>query len=212
MHLNQPLKARKFLLLATTLFKQYISINQVCEAVKNELIQMGILPLENSIAGTFFDVLDLIEKDRLQIVGEFEHEEKQCLVVFPGSEMSDITEIESHPYAYLQCKQFLSTSGRKIIHSIDTASSCQTISHQKLKHVAAIASERAAKLYHLEILKELDVVSVTRYILVQKLAIIPERHLSPRTSLKVVIKNEKGAMMKVCTAFSLRDIKYSNLT
>jgi prephenate dehydratase len=175
-------------------------------------IDVGILPIENSIAGTFFAVLDLLVKHNLNIVGEYEHDEIQCLVGLPGLKVKDISEIHSHPYAFDQCRPFLATmQGKKLVQSLDTAASCEEIQKSGLKNVAAIASSRAAALYGLQVLQEIDTSAVTRYVLVAKQPIVPERHMSPRTSLEIVLKNQVGAIMKAVTVFSHRDINIAKV-
>ncbi|KAJ2998375.1 hypothetical protein HDV02_004590 [Globomyces sp. JEL0801] len=184
----------------------------VCEAVKNGSIDLGIVPIENSIAGTFFGVLDLLSKYDLHIVGEYEHEEKQCLVGWSGATLSSLVEIHSHPYAFDQCRPFLGTlTGKKLVQSLDTAFSCKHIQESKSNTVAAIASERAAKMYGLQVLEVIGSPAVTRYALVSKTPITPERHLLPRTSLEVVLKNQIGAFAKAITVFSHRDINISKI-
>jgi prephenate dehydratase len=187
------------------------SFQQVCEAVIGKTVDLGILPIENSIAGTFFGVVDLISIYKLQIVGEFEHEERQCLVALPGSSVGDIKEVHSHPYAFDQCRPFLADLQKKLVQSLDTAASCEEIQKGNLKNVGAIASARAASIYGLSVLSEIDTLTVTRYALVSTNAIIPERHLMPRTSLEVVLKNQVGAIMKAVTVFSHRDINISKI-
>jgi prephenate dehydratase len=189
----------------------YSSFQKVCENVVNNTVDLGIVPIENSIAGTFFGVVDLISKYNLQIVGEFEHEEVQCLVGLPGSVVGDIKQVHSHPYAFDQCRPFLASLNKKLVQSLDTAASCEEIQKEQLKDVAAIASARAASLYGLTVLTEIDSVAVTRYALVSTAPIVPERHLMPRTSLEIVLKNQVGAIMKAVAVFSHRDINISKI-
>lgn len=184
----------------------------MCENLLNSNIDLGILPIENSIAGSFFGVIDLLKKHNLSIVGEFENEEHQCLVGLEGASLAKAVEIHSHPYAFDQVSDFLATvSEKKLVQSIDTASSCELIQKSKLDNVLAIASERAAKLYGLKVLQKLDSVAVTRYALVATKEVVPERHLAPRTSIEIILKNQVGAIMKAVTAFSHRDINIAKI-
>jgi prephenate dehydratase len=184
------------------------TFDQVFKAVLNGEVEFGLVPIENSIAGSFFPVVDLIISNNLHIIGEFEQEERQVLAALPGSELKDITEVYSHPYAFDQCRPFLGTlEDKKFVQSLDTAGSCQQIQQQKLTGIAAIASKKAASLYGLQVIHEIDTSAVTRYVLVSKSPVVPERHLNPRTSIQVVLKNQIGAMMKATSAFSLRDIR-----
>jgi prephenate dehydratase len=191
----------------------YNSFDQVFKAVLNGDVEYGLVPIENSIAGSFFPVVDLIISNNLHVVGEFEQEERQVLAGLSGSELEDIKEVHSHPYAFDQCRPFLGTLGdKKLVQSLDTAWSCQQIQQHKLTGIAAIASKKAAALYGLYVIYEIETSAVTRYALVSKSPVVPERHLNPRTSIQVVLKNQVGAMMKAISAFSLRDIRYRSPT
>ncbi|KAJ3261987.1 hypothetical protein HK103_003830 [Boothiomyces macroporosus] len=183
----------------------------VCQKVADGSLKYGLLPIENSIAGSCFDVLDLISKHNLSIVGEYEQEERQLLVALPGVSLNEITEVHSHPYAFDQCRPYLATLNKKLVQALDTAESCKLIQNQKSKTIAAIAGAYAAKLYGLNVLHELESLAVTRYILVSKTAVIPERHLIPRTSMEIVLKNQVGAFLKAITVFSHRDINISKI-
>jgi prephenate dehydratase len=188
----------------------FSSFSDVCEHIGKD-IDLGILPIENSIAGTFFGVVDLISNHNLHIVGEYEHEERQYLLALPGVTLADIKEVHSHPYAFDQCRPFLHSLKKDLVQSMDTAASCEKIQKGNLKHVAAIASSRAASLYGLTVLSEIDSLAVTRYALVSSKPIVPERHLMPRTSIELVLKNQVGAIMKAVTVFSHRDINISKI-
>ena len=171
-----------------------------------------LVPLENSLAGTFFPVLDLVLQNDVSIIGEYEHEEFQVLAALPGSTLASISEIHSHPYAFDQCRPFIASQlhGKRLVQSIDTAGSCAEIAKNKLAQVGAIASERAAKMYNLQVLSEIaSEASVTRYALISKTPIVPERHTNPKTSIHVILKNQVGALMKAVSAFAHRDIRYT---
>ena len=186
----------------------FSTFHQVFKAVLNGTVDFGLVPIENSIAGSFFPVVDLIMSSKLHIVGEFEQEERHILAALPGTKLEDVKEVHSHPYSFDQCRPFLGTlEGKKLVQSLDTASSCEEIQRNKLAGIAAIASAKAASLYSLQVIHEIDTPAVTRYALVSKSLVVPERHLNPRTSVQVVLKNQVGAMLKAVTAFSLRDIR-----
>ena len=184
------------------------SFESVCNKVHNKELDLGILPIESSIAGTFYGVIDHIKKSLLSIVGEFEHVEVQCIVGFPGSTMETIQEIASHPLVFDQCRDFLSsTKGKyRLVQTLDTANSCADIQKSGSKTIAAIASARAASIYGLVVLKKIEQSAVTRYVLVSHTAVTPERHQNPRTMLELHLKNQVGSLMKAISAFGMRDI------
>jgi prephenate dehydratase len=176
----------------------YNTVALLLKAVEDGQVKFGIVPIENSIAGSFFPVLDQIVLHNVHIVGEFEHEEIQVLAALPGVALKDVKEVHSHPYAFDQCRPFLASpemADKKLVQSLDTAGSCMMIKEKSAKELGAIASGRAASLYGLNVISEIaSEKSVTRFVLVGKDVVIPERHLNPRTSLQVVLKNQIGAL------------------
>jgi prephenate dehydratase len=145
-------------------------------------------------------------------VGEYEHAIEQCLAAKPGASLLDIKEVLSHPYAFEQCRPFLaSLPGKKLVQTFDTASACRQIQESESNLCAAVASVRAAQLYGLEVLARIENSSITRYALVSRTPIIPERHLNPRTTFQVNLKNQVASLMKAVSAFAMRDINISKI-
>ncbi|KAI9099710.1 prephenate dehydratase [Phlyctochytrium arcticum] len=186
------------------------SFVDVFEAIKDDVVEYGLIPLENSSTGTFHFTYDLLLRYSLYIVGECQYHESHCLLGVPGTKIEDITHIKSHPYVIDQCRTFISSLGPAInvVHG-DTASSAASIQSAGTKHRAAIAGARAAQLYGLEVLRrdiEDEANTLTRYILISRRPINPERHLEPRTSISLWLKNQVGMFHKAIAAFAMRDI------
>ena len=112
----------------------------------------GIMAIENSIAGSILPNYNLLQKSKLKIVGEIYLQVGQNLLVNPGVKLEDIKEVHSHPMALLQCLDFLDKHGWKLVETEDTALSAKHLHQHKSKHIAAIASTLAAKIFQLEIL------------------------------------------------------------
>jgi prephenate dehydratase len=147
-----------------------------------------------------------VEQYQLHIVGEFEHQDHHTLVGLPGCKLDDIEEVLVHPFSLAQIHplpQIL--DGKRIIIADETA---KAIAEGQSKKRAAISSTRAATIYDLYTFDEFEVIGVTRYILVSKKEASPERYLSPRTTLKLSMKNQVGALMKTTCAFAHRNLKY----
>ena len=111
------------------------------------------MAIENSIAGSILPNYSLLTKGKVQIVGEVYLPIKQQLLVNPGCCLDDIKEVHSHQMALLQCNTFLEKYHWKLVTTEDTALSAKYIHQHKSKHIAAIASALAAKLYHLDIIE-----------------------------------------------------------
>lgn len=123
--------------------------------VKNEEVDFGIMAIENARSGSILYNYTLIRESGMKILGEQNLRIKQNLMALKGQTIADIKEIRSHPIAIAQCMTYLNELvGVTLVESEDTAASARIISQQKLAGVAAIAPEKAAEIYDLEILAE----------------------------------------------------------
>ena len=127
------------------------TFSAVCDSVASAATDAGVLPLENSLAGTVGDALDVLATGPLTVVGEILQRIRHHLLVIPGVDLSDVERVTSHWQALSQCDRFLSSHGWQLVPAADTAGAARQLSADGDPHVAAIASERAAKLYGLHI-------------------------------------------------------------
>ena len=131
----------------------YEKFEDVFISLKNDEIDYGILPFENSCTGAITSVYDLISKYGFYIVGEECIKINQNLVGVKGATVDDIKEVYSHPQGFEQSKNFLRNhEDFKLIYFYNTAISAKHVSKLNDKSKAAIASSRAAKIYNLDIL------------------------------------------------------------
>lgn len=113
----------------------------------------AVMAIENARSGSILYNYTLIRESGMKILGEHNLRIKQNLMALPGQSIEDIIEIRSHPIALAQCMTFLNHYNNIVlIESDDTAGSAKQISENKLRGVAAIASETAAEIYGLDIL------------------------------------------------------------
>jgi prephenate dehydratase len=112
----------------------------------------GVMAIENSIAGSILPNYNLLQKSKLQVIGEVYLSISQNLLVYPGVKLEDIKEVHSHPMAILQCLDYLENQQWKLVESEDTALSAKQVHQNKSKHIAAIASKLAAQLYDLDVI------------------------------------------------------------
>ncbi len=113
----------------------------------------AVMAIENSIAGSILPNYNLLQKSKLQVIGEVYLSISQNLMVFPGVKLEEIKEVHSHPMAILQCLDYLEKQHWKLVESEDTALSAKHLRQHKSKHIAAIASKFAAQIYDLEMIK-----------------------------------------------------------
>ena len=170
----------------------------VFSAIDKGLCQYGILPLENSTAGSVKKVYDLMIKHNFSIVRTFRLKVDHNLLAKPGTKLSDIKEIYSHEQAINQCSEFLQTlTGITVIPVANTAVAADMVSKSERKDVAALSSRSCAELYNLQILAS----SIqdkgnnrTRFICISKnLEIYPG---SDKTSIMMVLPHRPGSLYK----------------
>src|SRR3989442_2889234 len=130
----------------------YRSFADVFRAVAAGKVEYGLVPVENSQAGSINDVYDLLRQHDLFVIGEISHPVNQCLLCLPGQQLSDIKRVISHPQALAQCDDYLRELNVEIVATYDTAGSAKMVREENLKGVGAIAGGGAAELYELEIL------------------------------------------------------------
>ncbi len=124
----------------------------VFRAVVAGEVDYGLVPVENSQAGSINDVYDLLRQHDLFVVGEISHPVNHCLLCLPGQQLSEIKRVISHPQALAQSDVYLRELGVEIVATYDTAGSAKMIREENLTGVAAVAARGAAELYQLEVL------------------------------------------------------------
>ncbi len=112
----------------------------------------AVMAMENSIAGSILPNYNLLQKSKLQVIGEVYLSISQNLLVYPGVKLEDIKEVHSHPMAILQCLDYLENQDWKLVETEDTALSAKQVHQHKSKHIAAIASKLAAQLFDLDVI------------------------------------------------------------
>jgi len=153
----------------------------------------GMVAFENSVAGSILPNYELLRRSRLPVMGEIYLRIVQNLLALPGQQLSDISEIHSHPMAIQQCNIFLEEMRRKgvrVVETVDTALSARLISERKQKGIAAIAGSRAADIYGLAILKqeiEADRENFTRFLLVSAANGTDGTHVQDGTCDKAIV-------------------------
>ncbi|MBO0777816.1 MAG: prephenate dehydratase [Ktedonobacteraceae bacterium] len=148
-------------------YRSYHSFSDVFSAVGTGEVDYGIVPLENSQAGSINEVYDLLFRHSLFVIGEISHPVHHCLLCLPGQQLSDIKRVISHSQALAQCDEYLQALSVETIATYNTAGSARMIQEQHLQGIAAVASATAARLYGLQILaREIQTIkdNYTRFI------------------------------------------------
>jgi len=193
-------------------FLPCVRLKQVFELVSQDKVEFGVVPLENSQAGSINETYDLLLAYPLNIFAEVILKVSHCLMALPGEKLADIKTIYSHPQALAQCEGFLSKLKAEIMPSYDTAGSAKMIREKKLKNSAAIASKRAADIYGLEILApeiETNVNNYTKFVAISKQKAKPaERN---KTSLVFAVEHKPGSLYRILGIFAMRNINLTKL-
>ncbi len=126
----------------------------VFSTVEKGQLDMGVVPVENSLEGAVTQVNDLLVETSLQIVGEINLPIHHCMLALPDTDYHDIKVVYSHPQALAQCRGFVARNKLDPRPFYDTAGAAMMLSNERPKAAAAIASKLCAELYGLEVLKE----------------------------------------------------------
>jgi chorismate mutase/prephenate dehydratase len=125
---------------------------EVFESVDKQEAQFGVVPIENSLEGSINQTYDLFLTYNLKVCGEIIIRISHCLIANPNTSLAAVKTVYSHPQALAQCRSFLERLGRELIPTYDTAGSVKMLKEKGLKDAAAVASEKAAEIYGMQIL------------------------------------------------------------
>lgn len=180
-----------------------LTFYRVCEALQQGEVEYAVMAIENSIAGSILPNYFLLQQFHFSIVGELYLPIHMHLLALPGTTLSKIRVVESHPMALRQCSDYLQKlEGIEIRESDDTALSAKRVRELKLKDTAAIANEWAAKKYGLRVLDkriETHKKNFTRFlVLSRQRAHVPEAN---KASLSFEVAHEVGSLADALLTF-----------
>mmetsp|Transcript_42976 Transcript_42976/g.69735 ORF Transcript_42976/g.69735 Transcript_42976/m.69735 type:complete len:310 (-) Transcript_42976:79-1008(-) len=191
-----------------------VSFDKVFDAVESGAADRGVLPIENSLAGTIHHNYDLLLKRNLHIIGEYDFAVRHCLLVLDNVDLKDVKKVLSHPMALAQCEGYLTKLGAHREATYDTAGSAKRLRDENMRDAAAIASARAGRLYALKVLAENiedDPKNFTRFLVLSREAVVPPPGKPSKTSIVFSLKNMPGALFKALSVFALRDIDLTKI-
>ncbi len=179
---------------------------------------MGIMAIENTIAGSLLPNYELLKEYKLPIAGEYKLRISHCLAALPGTSIHDIKEVQSHPIALMQCGNFLDTlPGVKIVEHEDTALAARDIAINKMEKTAAICSTRAAEIYGLEVLAsaiETNKRNFTRFLIFGNKWMVEEiqkNEVINKASIVFTLPHSEGSLSKVLSVFSFYGINLTKI-
>jgi prephenate dehydratase len=188
------------------------SIRTVFEAVEVGRAAWGLVPMDNSQAGSINETYDLFLRHGLHLVGETIVRVDHALIALPGTGADDLQEVVSHPQAIAQCEEFLSTLEVNVRAEYNTAGAAKRISEERLARTAAIASVRAAELYGLEVLAERIQTYPDNHTRFGALSRSPEPLGEPdKSSLVFGVGHMAGSLYRCLGAFAERHLNLTKL-
>ncbi len=184
----------------------------VISAVANGTADYGFLPVENSSTGSVHEVYDLIIANRCHIAAAVDVPVRQCLLSVKGASLQDIETVVSHPQALAQCREFIRKHNLTEQSFSNTATAAAFVAEKSQKHIAAIGSERAAKEFGLEVLKNNIQTfdgNTTRFVAISRDLCIPEN--ADRITLLFRLPHKTGSLCNILTRFALEGLNLTKL-
>jgi prephenate dehydratase len=186
-------------------------------AIENGEADLGMIPIENTLAGRVADIHHLLPESRLHIIGEYFMPIRFQLMVMPGVKKDEIRTVHSHIHALGQCRKIIRSNGWKPVIAGDTAGSARLVSEKGDRSMAALAPRLAASLYGLDILAENVEDSennVTRFVVLSR----DENWARRQTSDEIVVttfvfnvRNIPAALYKAMGGFATNGINMTKL-
>ena len=187
------------------------TFKEVFQSVEEKSAEYGIAPAENSLEGSINQTYDLLLETPLKICGEVKVRVRHCLLTLPGTRLEDLRVVYSHPQALAQCAGFLEKLGLETIPTYDTAGSAKMLIEKQLK-AGAIASERAAEIYGLEVLRkgiEDFPENFTRFFVLAKIDAPPTG--KDRTSIVFATTHTPGSLHSALGELASRQINLTKI-
>jgi prephenate dehydratase len=187
------------------------SFSEVFAKVAEGTVDRGVIPIENSLAGSIHENYDLLLEHDLRIVGEIKLRIVHNLVVNPGVKLADIQRVLSHPQALAQCRAYIrSLPGAQAIPVYDTAGAAKEMRDSGAKDAAAISSAQAAADYGLDILAsgiESNHENYTRFLVITSGGEEPSGAPDQmKVSIAFALHHAPGTLFKSIGVFALREI------
>ena len=191
------------------------TFEEVFDSVRINKSNIGLIPVENSVAGRVAEIHSLMHKTPLKIVGEYFMRIELHLLGVKKIKINQIKNVRSHIHALAQCRKFIKKNKLKMIITPDTALAAKQINEENNPTESAIAPKLAAEIYNLKILKkniEDSFQNITRFILLQKKQI--KVHYSKGkilTSLIFAVNNVPAALHKALGCFAINNVNMTKL-
>ena len=182
------------------------SFDKVVQHIIEGNADIGVMAIENSIAGSIIPNYNLVYHNNLHIIGEYYLNIHHNLMVKTGVKIEELKEVHSHPMALLQCKAFFKEHpGIKLVEDVDTAETAKRIQEKQLISIGAIAPKVAAELYELDIIApNIQTIknNATRFIILKREnKVLPKQEID-KASLRFITDHKRGSLATVLNVMS----------
>lgn len=195
------------------------SFDKLIDSLEANEIHVGLMAIENTVAGSLLPNYALLKGKNIKIIGEVLLRIEQNLLALPNRSIQEIHEVHSHPMAIQQCAKFFKQYPHiKLIESDDTANSAKRIAEQNLKNIGAIASIRAADLFGLNVLTrgiETNKRNFTRFLILSNNNHLKSEHIVQsqinKASISFSLTHEKGSLSSILSIFAFYNINLTKI-
>ena len=194
------------------------TFEEIFQQMRDDYSRLGLMAIENTIAGSLLHNYELLRESGMTIIGEHKLHIEHSIMCLPEDDLNTITEVNSHPVALMQCRDYLSRHPNiKVVEADDTAGSAEMISRNHLRGHAAICHAGAAPLYGMKVIErgiEDNKHNYTRFLLVcdpwsaDKLRDV---HHTNKSSIVFSLPHEEGSLSQVLSIFSFYKINLSKI-
>lgn len=193
-------------------FVPFKSFRELFDGVENSVVDLAVVPVENSTEGSVNETYDLLVEKPLFVIGEIYQKIHHCLIINKTSTAENISSVYSHPQALAQCRRYLQSKSLESIPMYDTAGSVKFIKESLKYNSAAIASKRAAQIYDMKILDENiedNSNNYTRFFVISK----TYRNKPDYDKMSVIfsISHTPGSLYSILKEFATRKINLTRI-
>jgi prephenate dehydratase len=191
------------------------SLEEVFDAVSNSVANYGVVPVENTLAGSIHLSFDLLSQHKLFIIAETVCHIEHAVVGAPGVRLEDVRYVLSHPVALAQCEQFFRTHQEiQQVPEYDTAGAVEKVIRENRRDAAAIAGKRTAEIFGGVVLAERiqdHPENYTRFILISREPRPPAGSVRRKTTIVFKLANSPGALFRSLQPFAERGIDLTKI-
>lgn len=194
------------------------SFEEVFSSLQSDPAMVALVAIENTIAGSLLHNYELLRDSGMIIVGEHKLRISHSLMCLPDEDMEDITEVNSHPVALMQCRQFLSNHSQlKVVEVADTAGAARDIKKGNMHGHAAICHKDAAAIYGMKVIAEgieTNKHNFTRFLVLtspENADNIRRRSQTNKSTLVFTLPHEEGSLSAILSVLSFYKLNLTKI-